>query len=31
VQEATGHTYAAIWTMDRPEWWSAELTQVTLA
>jgi hypothetical protein len=31
VQEATGLVYAAIWTMDRPEWWSAELTQVTLA
>jgi hypothetical protein len=31
VQHSTGLTYVATWSLDRPDWWSAELTQVTLA
>jgi len=30
VQELTGLTYVATWSMDRPDWWKADLTQVTL-
>ena len=31
VQQSTGLTYMATWSMDKPDWWSADLTQVTLA
>ena len=29
IRDSTGLTYAATWSLDRADWWSAELTAVT--